>query len=166
VASLPTACLKLSVPPGVPGGAGRGIVTTTLEPHFVVDQRHHGKGPIVFSWHPRGLWVATTGSSRVVHIFDAQGQVRDRIMLPQPRPAAPEPEGRSSSMLLHGPRNLDNGVMDCLPIGAGRGSDRAAIAIGGDGAGMGPHGRCARRDSGRLLRPRPVERRHAQGEAG
>lgn len=48
-----------------------------LEPHFVVDTRHHGQGPIVFSWHPQGTCVATTGSSRVVHIFGSNGQVWD-----------------------------------------------------------------------------------------
>lgn len=46
-----------------------------LEPHFVVDTRHHGQGPIVFAWHPQGTCVATTGSSRVVHIFGSHGQV-------------------------------------------------------------------------------------------
>eukprot|EP00952_Eustigmatos_sp_NYUAD-ZCMA_P009144 37837-Eustigmatos_ZCMA.PRE.1 len=46
----------------------------SLEPHFVVDTRHHGKGPIVFSWHPQGTCVATSGSSRVVHIFGTNGE--------------------------------------------------------------------------------------------
>mmetsp|Transcript_83520 Transcript_83520/g.235548 ORF Transcript_83520/g.235548 Transcript_83520/m.235548 type:complete len:410 (-) Transcript_83520:127-1356(-) len=53
-----------------------------MELNFVVDARHHGKGKIVYAWHPSGQFVATTGTSRVVHIFNCNGQVVDQIVLP------------------------------------------------------------------------------------
>ena len=55
-----------------------------MDPHFVVDTRHHGQGPIVFAWHPQAIWVATSGASRVVHVFDASGRVAHQIVLPSP----------------------------------------------------------------------------------
>jgi hypothetical protein len=37
------------------GGVQEEMATPppVLEQHFVVDTRHHGKGPIVFAWHPQ-----------------------------------------------------------------------------------------------------------------
>jgi WD repeat-containing protein 19 len=55
-----------------------------MEPLFVIDQRHHGKGPIIFAWHPEGTCVASTGNSRVVHIFDRRGALVDQIVPPHP----------------------------------------------------------------------------------
>ena len=57
-----------------------------LELHdaFVVDTRLHGKGPILFKWDPLGKYVASTGSSRVVHIFDVGGNMVDQVVPPSP----------------------------------------------------------------------------------
>mmetsp|Transcript_43756 Transcript_43756/g.86285 ORF Transcript_43756/g.86285 Transcript_43756/m.86285 type:complete len:275 (-) Transcript_43756:636-1460(-) len=55
-----------------------------LELLFTVDTRHHGKGKIVFSWNPSGSCVATTGTSRVVHIVDKSGQIVNQIVPPSP----------------------------------------------------------------------------------
>jgi WD40 repeat protein len=55
-----------------------------VEPLFVIDTRHHGKGPIIFGWHPEGSYVASTGNSRVVHIFDRVGEMIDQIVPPHP----------------------------------------------------------------------------------
>jgi len=55
-----------------------------LENLFVVDARHHGKGKILFAWHPDGAYVATTGTSRVVHIFDSEGSLVEQIVPPSP----------------------------------------------------------------------------------
>lgn len=55
-----------------------------LEHLFSTDQRYHGKGPVLFAWHPRGTYVASSGNSRVVHVFGRRGEVVDQIV-----PAAP-----------------------------------------------------------------------------
>jgi len=53
-----------------------------MEPLFIVDSRHHGKGPVIFAWHPAGSFVASTGTSRVVHIFDSHGKLVNQIVPP------------------------------------------------------------------------------------
>lgn len=55
-----------------------------LELSWTVDVRHHGKGKILFSWHPLGTSVASTGDSRVVHIFDSEGRISEQIVPPSP----------------------------------------------------------------------------------
>lgn len=50
-----------------------------MDPLFVVDARHHGKGPVIFSWHPQGTLLATSGSNRLVHIFTCHGQLLHTI---------------------------------------------------------------------------------------
>lgn len=50
-----------------------------MDPLFVVDARHHGKGPVIFSWHPQGTLLATSGSNRMVHIFTCHGQLLHTI---------------------------------------------------------------------------------------
>jgi WD repeat-containing protein 19 len=55
-----------------------------MEALFVIDTRHHGLGPIIFAWHPEGTYVASTGNSRVVHIFDNRGGLIDQIEPPHP----------------------------------------------------------------------------------
>ncbi|KAF0685126.1 Aste57867_22951 [Aphanomyces stellatus] len=52
--------------------------------YFSVDQRHHGVGPVKYAWDPSGNFLASTGSSRVVHIFDRQGTLVDQIVPPSP----------------------------------------------------------------------------------
>lgn len=51
-----------------------------------VDSRHHGKGPIRYAWHPNKKYIASTGSTRVVHIFDTHGKVVDQVIPPFPSP--------------------------------------------------------------------------------
>lgn len=50
-----------------------------MDPLFVVDARHHGKGPVIFAWHPQGTLLATSGSNRMVHIFTCHGQLLHTI---------------------------------------------------------------------------------------
>ncbi|KAJ0397305.1 hypothetical protein P43SY_004024 [Pythium insidiosum] len=53
---------------------------------FSVDARHHGSGPIKYAWDPHGNYVASTGSSRVAHIFNRRGKMIDQIVPPSPSP--------------------------------------------------------------------------------
>lgn len=50
-----------------------------MDPLFVIDSRHHGKGPVIFSWHPHGTLLASSGSNRIVHIFTCHGQLLHSI---------------------------------------------------------------------------------------
>ncbi|CAM9278321.1 unnamed protein product, partial [Scytosiphon promiscuus] len=50
-----------------------------MDPLFVVDARHHGKGPVIFAWHPQGTLLASSGSNRMVHIFTCHGQLLHTI---------------------------------------------------------------------------------------
>lgn len=50
-----------------------------MDPLFVIDARHHGKGPVIFSWHPQGTLLASSGSNRIVHIFTCHGQLLHSI---------------------------------------------------------------------------------------
>lgn len=52
---------------------------------FSVDARHHGSGPVKYAWDPHGKYVASTGSSRVAHIFGRRGKLVDQIVPPSPR---------------------------------------------------------------------------------
>jgi hypothetical protein len=52
--------------------------------YFSVDQRHHGVGPVKYAWDSSGNYLASTGSSRVVHIFDRRGDLVDQIVPPSP----------------------------------------------------------------------------------
>mmetsp|Transcript_10324 Transcript_10324/g.39080 ORF Transcript_10324/g.39080 Transcript_10324/m.39080 type:complete len:411 (-) Transcript_10324:147-1379(-) len=44
-----------------------------MEPCFILDDRYHGVGPVLFRWHPRGTCLATAGSNRKVQIFSREG---------------------------------------------------------------------------------------------
>lgn len=55
-----------------------------MEVLFTVDSRHHGTGEILFTWNPKGNYVASAGSSRVVQIFDREGELVDQIVPPSP----------------------------------------------------------------------------------
>lgn len=50
-----------------------------MDPLFVVDARHHGKGPVIFSWHPQGTLLASSGSNRIVHIFTCRSELLHSI---------------------------------------------------------------------------------------
>lgn len=52
---------------------------------FSVDARHHGSGPVKYAWDPHGKYVASTGSSRVAHIFGRRGKLVDQVVPPSPR---------------------------------------------------------------------------------
>lgn len=52
---------------------------------FSVDARHHGSGPVKYTWDPHGKHVASTGSSRVAHIFGRRGKLVDQVVPPSPR---------------------------------------------------------------------------------
>ncbi|GAB9469569.1 hypothetical protein Gpo141_00006844 [Globisporangium polare] len=51
---------------------------------FSVDARHHGLGPVKYAWDPHGKYVASTGSSRVAHIFGRRGKLVDQVVPPSP----------------------------------------------------------------------------------
>ncbi|EQC37704.1 hypothetical protein SDRG_04732 [Saprolegnia diclina VS20] len=51
---------------------------------FSVDQRHHGVGPVKYAWDPSGSFLASTGTSRVVHIFNRLGELVDQVVPPSP----------------------------------------------------------------------------------
>uniref|UniRef100_K3WN57 WDR19 first beta-propeller domain-containing protein n=1 Tax=Globisporangium ultimum (strain ATCC 200006 / CBS 805.95 / DAOM BR144) TaxID=431595 RepID=K3WN57_GLOUD len=53
---------------------------------FSVDARHHGTGAVKYAWDPHGKYVASTGSSRVAHIFGRRGKLVDQIVPPSPSP--------------------------------------------------------------------------------
>jgi WD repeat-containing protein 19 len=53
---------------------------------FVADSRHHGKGNVLFSWHPKGLFLAVSGASKVVRVFDRHGRLIDDFLLPAASP--------------------------------------------------------------------------------
>lgn len=50
-----------------------------MELAFELGPRHHGKGPIVYAWHPTSQYVASVGSNRVIHVFDRQGKMVDQV---------------------------------------------------------------------------------------
>lgn len=56
-----------------------------MDPLFVIDARHHGKGPVIFSWNPHGTLLASSGSNRTVHIFTCHGQLVHSIKSPSSR---------------------------------------------------------------------------------
>ncbi|KAH7468615.1 hypothetical protein PRNP1_010065 [Phytophthora ramorum] len=51
---------------------------------FSVDARHHGAGPVKYAWDPHGDYVASSGTSRVAHIFGRRGKLVDQIVPPSP----------------------------------------------------------------------------------
>lgn len=51
---------------------------------FSVDSRHHGVGPVKYAWDPHGNYVASSGTSRVAHIFGRRGKLVDQIVPPSP----------------------------------------------------------------------------------
>lgn len=58
---------------------------------FSVDARHHGAGPVKYKWDPHGSYVASSGSSRVAHIFSRRGKLVDQVVPPSPRFASSSP---------------------------------------------------------------------------
>eukprot|EP01049_Picozoa_sp_SAG25_P025982 SAG25_NODE_12674_length_276_cov_2.005650_1_plen_75_part_01 len=50
---------------------------------FTLSPEQHGGGPVLYSWHPEGSYVASVGQSRVVQISDRYGNTHARI---QPSP--------------------------------------------------------------------------------
>ena len=48
--------------------------------HVTIDAHYHGKGPILYSWHPSSHFVATVGTTKIVHIFDCKGQLMDKFV--------------------------------------------------------------------------------------
>jgi WD repeat-containing protein 19 len=72
------------------GSSSTAATSTAAEPFanmqllFVINTAFHGSGKIVYSWSPLSLCVATTGTTRVVHIFDSRGQLLEQIVPPSP----------------------------------------------------------------------------------
>ena len=56
-----------------------------IEPALVVDSRYHGKGGILYAWNPQCTHVATTGRSRLVHVFDKFGHIEEQVVPPSAR---------------------------------------------------------------------------------
>lgn len=76
-----------------------------MEHLFTIDHKHHGKGPILYAWHPSSKYIASTGSSRVVHIFDWRGKLIDQIIPPSSSQCISlewEPAGRTLALLQGG----------------------------------------------------------------
>lgn len=51
---------------------------------FVLSSKQHGGGPVIQCWHPDGLFLASTGQNKIVHIFDRSGALIDEISLAAP----------------------------------------------------------------------------------
>lgn len=60
----------------------RATCDMRLEYAFSIDARHHGAGNVRFAWHPRSAFVASTGSSKVVHVCDRRGVLTHQVVLP------------------------------------------------------------------------------------
>ena len=52
-------------------GFRKRTTTTVVEPLFVVSARKHGRGRVLFAWGPEAKFMASTGTSKVVHIHRA-----------------------------------------------------------------------------------------------
>lgn len=48
---------------------------------FQIEGRDHGGGPVKLVWHPEGTFLATSGSNRIVRIYDRRGSPVDVIAL-------------------------------------------------------------------------------------
>eukprot|EP00002_Diphylleia_rotans_P001793 TRINITY_DN11025_c0_g1_i1.p1 TRINITY_DN11025_c0_g1~~TRINITY_DN11025_c0_g1_i1.p1 ORF type:complete len:1293 (+),score=269.64 TRINITY_DN11025_c0_g1_i1:166-4044(+) len=48
---------------------------------WTADAKVHGRGAVLFKWHPEGQFVATAGQNKIVHIFTRNGEVVDEILL-------------------------------------------------------------------------------------
>lgn len=48
---------------------------------FTLGPKHHGRGSVVFAWHPQGNFLATCGQNRLVNIFNRQGEEFAQIPL-------------------------------------------------------------------------------------
>lgn len=46
-----------------------------------MDSKLHGVGPVTFSWHPDGTYIATSGQNKVLHVFDRTGARTDEVAL-------------------------------------------------------------------------------------
>lgn len=68
-----------------PATSNEAIDPSTMLMLFSVDARHHGLGPVKYAWDPHGKYVASTGSSRVAHIFGRRGKLVDQVVPPSPR---------------------------------------------------------------------------------
>lgn len=62
--------------------AGPTEAALVVDLAFQVDARRHGSGRVLFAWHPRGLYLASAGTSRVVHIHSRTGDVIDQVVPP------------------------------------------------------------------------------------
>ena len=61
------------------------VVSSRLELRFKIDPSLHGKGSSpIYAWSPCGALLASSGSSRVVHLHDAGGQLVDQVVPPSP----------------------------------------------------------------------------------
>ena len=48
---------------------------------FTLSAKHHGRGSVLFAWHPQGNFLATCGQNRIVNIFNRQGEELAEIPL-------------------------------------------------------------------------------------
>ena len=46
-----------------------------------MESNANGKGPVVFAWHPQGIFLATCGANKVVNIVNRQGEPTAEIPL-------------------------------------------------------------------------------------
>eukprot|EP00823_Brevimastigomonas_motovehiculus_P006125 TRINITY_DN4893_c0_g1_i1.p1 TRINITY_DN4893_c0_g1~~TRINITY_DN4893_c0_g1_i1.p1 ORF type:complete len:415 (+),score=66.41 TRINITY_DN4893_c0_g1_i1:119-1363(+) len=72
---------------------------------FNVDSHYLGSGPVLFSWHPSGQFIACCGSVCIVYVFDGRGRLADQISLCGSSPCIClewDAEGRTLAMLQGG----------------------------------------------------------------
>ena len=48
---------------------------------FVLNANSHGRGAVLFAWHPTGNFLATCGQNRIVNIVNRQGEPHAEIPL-------------------------------------------------------------------------------------
>ncbi|TYZ59992.1 hypothetical protein PybrP1_002167 [[Pythium] brassicae (nom. inval.)] len=92
---------------------------------FTVDARHHGSGPVKYAWDPHGKFVASTGSSRVAHIFGRRGKLVDQVWSEDGELLAIV-QANSAALVLWEPKRLrEHRIVDLpcrdLAIGTNRG---------------------------------------------
>ncbi|RLN92345.1 hypothetical protein BBJ28_00004991 [Nothophytophthora sp. Chile5] len=85
---------------------------------FSVDARHHGVGPVKYAWDPHGNYVASTGTSRVAHIFGRRGKLVDQIVPPSPSEGGDIlaiVQANSASLVLWEPKKTQEHQLVDLP---------------------------------------------------
>lgn len=105
--------------------------SSPMEEIFAVDTRHHGQGAILFRWHPQSSYIASTGTSRVVHVVTSRGELVDQIVPPSARCEARRPPP-PPALTPRRPQQVRGAGMERRRHHAGRapGGGRHCVAVG------------------------------------